>query len=196
MSENDMMLPQQLQPLNPTQTQNNLSPVVSRMVSEQTGIQQGESTKNKLSEIERKKQRGKKMVKGIFKFHEVPGGMLEFSVKVNKEDQVVNYRMYDGHVYEIPLAVAIHLNKECAYDEYSYIRGEESNGIYGMRYAGVPAAGFHNFHTQVVTRRVHRTSFQSLEYYDIEELAPQTNLARVENIGITQGYQPQPLLPG
>lgn len=62
-----------------------------------------------------------KMVKGIFRCHEPAGGSVTFPFKKFKWDPVVNYTMTDGQEYEIPLAVARHLNKNCNYPIHSYI---------------------------------------------------------------------------
>lgn len=62
-----------------------------------------------------------KMVKGIFRCHEPRGGSVTFSFKAYKWDPVKTYTMVDGQEYEIPLAVARHLNKNCNYPVHQYI---------------------------------------------------------------------------
>lgn len=93
-------------------------------------------------------------VKGIFRFHEVPGGTLSFPFREFKEDQVENFTLVDGHVYTIPLGVAIHLNKNCWYPEYEYFKDESTQNL--MR----------------IGKKIRRCSFQSLEFVDIADLTP------------------------
>lgn len=100
-------------------------------------------------------------VKGMFKFHEVPGGQMDFSIKLHKGDQVETYHMKDGEILSIPLGVAKHLNKNGWYPEYSYVKGENMQN------------------TAQVTKKVRRFSFSSLEFMDIEDLNDNDNLASV-----------------
>ena len=104
----------------------------------------------------------REMVKGIFRFHEVPGGTMQFSFKAFKEDPVENYSFQDGGVYTIPLGVAIHLNKNCWYPIHGYQEQEDGK------------------HTVKVSQKVHRTSFQSLEFVDLDDL-PAPDLVTVEH---------------
>lgn len=62
-----------------------------------------------------------KMVKGIFHCHEPKGGCVTFSFRKYKWDPVRTYTMYDGEEYEVPLAVARHLNNNCTYYEHTHI---------------------------------------------------------------------------
>ena len=59
------------------------------------------------------RDKDREKVKGIFRYHEVPGGNFSFSYRAYKEDQVENFSLNDGEVYTIPLGVARHLNKNC-----------------------------------------------------------------------------------
>lgn len=115
-----------------------------------------------------KRDKHAEMVRGIFRFHEVPGGEMSMIFREFKEDKVARYQFYDGEVYTIPLGVAKHLNTNCWYPEYDYLRGD------GTTAAAVPAGGVRSA-TPVsqgykVTRKVRRCSFQSLEFLDIDEL--------------------------
>lgn len=94
------------------------------------------------------------MVRGIFRFYEVPGGSMNFVYKAHKGDEVERYDMVDGHIYTIPLGVAKHLNKNLWYPVHGYMMDE--NGGHSMK----------------VNQRVRRCGFQSLEFIDIEDLTP------------------------
>jgi hypothetical protein len=106
------------------------------------------------------RDKDREMVKGRFLFHEVPGGVLSFPFKKWKEDEVEVYHLTDGQIYTLPLAVAKHLNQNCAYPEYGYIQGEPGT-VGGFSHVG---------HTMKVTKWIRRTSFQSLEFLDIPDL--------------------------
>lgn len=101
-------------------------------------------------EFQRKKDR--EMVRGIFRFHEVPGGQMEFPFKKYKGDPLETFKMVDGEVYTIPLGVAKHLNSNCWYPSYTFKNDE----------AGRPSVS--------ISEKVRRCSFQSLEFIDIEGL--------------------------
>jgi len=98
------------------------------------------------------RDKDRELVKGIFRFHEVPGGTMSFVFRAYKEDPVERYDLVDGEVYTLPLGVAKHLNKGCWYPVHAYQMSEE----------GKP--------TKNVGRKVHRCSFQSLEFVDIDDL--------------------------
>lgn len=66
-----------------------------------------------------------RMVKGVFRCREPEGGNVEFFFKKYKWDPVQHYVMFDGEVYEVPLAVARHLNKNCNYPIHSHILGPD-----------------------------------------------------------------------
>lgn len=100
------------------------------------------------------RDKDREMVKGIFHFYEVPGGEMSFSYKCWKEDPVERYNLTDGQVYTLPLGVAKHLNKNCWYPEYEFIRGEDVRS------------------TMKIGKKVRRCSFQSLEFVDIDDLTP------------------------
>ena len=88
-----------------------------------------------------------KMVKGIFRCHEPQGGCVKFSFKKYKWDPVKTYTFYDGMEYEIPLAVARHLNQNCNYPIHSYIMDVQGRPI-------VDRAG----------KKFQRMNFQSLDF--------------------------------
>jgi hypothetical protein len=98
--------------------------------------------------LEQLRKKDREMVKGIFKFYEVPGGEMAFSFKKYKEDPVEHFRFKDNQVYTIPRGVAKHLNTNGWYPEYGYIKID----------------GVHN--TSTIVNKVHRFGFQSLEFMD------------------------------
>jgi len=99
---------------------------------------------------QRNKER--EMVRGIFRFHEVPGGHMEFVFKKYKQDPLEKFSMRDGEAYTIPLGVARHLNTNCSYPTYNYRQDE----------AGRPIVS--------IAEKVRRCSFQSLEFVDIDDI--------------------------
>lgn len=107
----------------------------------------------------------REMVKGIFRFYEVPGGSMSFVVKMYKQDEVERYDLVDGQVYTIPLGVAKHLNKNGWYPEHEYKLDENGKAV------------------QRIGKKVRRFGFQSLEFVDIDELNyGDKQIITVENI--------------
>ena len=100
------------------------------------------------------RDKDKTPVKGKFHFHEVPQGEMSFSLKLHKGDQVENYTLKDCEIKTIPLGVAKHLNKNCWYPEYDYVRIDNDNGFQNVA---------------KITKKVRRCSFQSLEFLDSDE---------------------------
>ncbi len=107
--------------------------------------------------LQYQRDKDKEPVKGIFRFHEVPGGVMSFSLKLHKGDQVENYTMKDGEIKTVPLGVAIHLNKNGWYPEYSYVQAEDMQNI------------------AQITKKIRRFSFQSLEFVDIDGVGTDSN---------------------
>ena len=68
-----------------------------------------------------------KLVKGTFKNLECPGGGLEFSFRMYPQDPLCLYRLEDGKSYEVPLAVAKHINVTCNERQHKYIIDIEGN---------------------------------------------------------------------
>lgn len=96
----------------------------------------------------------KEMVKGIFRFYEVPGGSVNFVYgPIYKGDQSKRYDLVDNQVCTIPLGVAKHLNKSGWYPTYGYQKDAMGNT------------------TMVVSQKVRRYGFQSLEFVDIDDLS-------------------------
>lgn len=103
-------------------------------------------------------------VKGIFRFHEVPGGSVSFCYKAYKEDSVERFDLFDGQVYTIPLGVARHLNKNGKYPIHAHTLNTDD---------GKPAMH--------IGKMVSRFSFQSLEFVDIGDMDA-TGTSEIEQV--------------
>jgi hypothetical protein len=112
------------------------------------------------------RDKDREMVRGIFKFYEVPGGSMSFNYRAYKEDPVERFDMVDGQIYTVPLGVAKHLNKNCWYPIHAHMTDQN----------GVPVAR--------VGQRVRRVGFQSLEFVDVDDLTFTPELTTVESIGL------------
>lgn len=111
------------------------------------------------------RDKDREMVRGIFRFHEVPGGSLRFSFKKYKEDHVENFDMIDGEIYTVPLGVAKHLNQNCSYPIHQFAMDEQGRNI------------------AKIGQKVRRCSFQSLEFVDTDDINANGNdLVTVENV--------------
>jgi len=77
--------------------------------------------------LEKSKDEDSKLVKGIFKNLECPGGDLEFAFHQYKGDSTKIYHLIDGHEYEIPMGVAKHLNRQCKYKKSKYLVDKDGN---------------------------------------------------------------------
>lgn len=106
------------------------------------------------------RDKDREMVKGIFRFYEVPGGSMSFNIKIYKEDPVERYDFVDGQVYTIPMGVAKHLNKNGWYPQYEFIQGEKgTQSAFGM-----------NGERMRIGKKVRRFGFQSLDFMDTNDL--------------------------
>ncbi len=105
-----------------------------------------------------------KMVKGRFKFHEVPGGELKFSYVKYQNDTDKPWVMKDGETYEVPYMVAKHLNQGGKYPIHRHAVDEE----------GRPS--------QVIGQMVDRFGFEPIGFFDDEDLHPSPNLLTVKNL--------------
>lgn len=132
---------------------------------------------NKLSreelkkKIQRQREIDSQMVKGVFRFHEMPGGTLSFTYRAYKGDESNRYDLTDGQVYSLPLGVAKHLNKNGWYPEYEYIKGERFIGGYGNEQVGMRVA-----------RKVHRYAFSGLDFVDTDELEQDKQIFTVSKV--------------
>jgi hypothetical protein len=75
--------------------------------------------------LERQRKEESRIVKGIFQDNDLRGGHIRFFFKKFKGDEIKEYIMEDGKEYEVPLAVAKHLNSGCAYETHSRILGPD-----------------------------------------------------------------------
>ena len=98
------------------------------------------------------RDKDREMVKGIFRFYEVPGGSMSFCFKAYKEDPVERFDFLDGETYTIPLGVAKHLNKNGWYPVHQYAVDEVGKSL------------------MKIGQKVRRFGFQSLEFIDIDDL--------------------------
>lgn len=130
----------------------------------QTTAQQKTEPKKIKPNLKYMRDKDREPVRGKFIFHEVPGGTLSFVFKAYKEDQVEKYTLLDGEVYTLPLGVAKHLNKNCWYPVHAYLQ-DDKGAV-----------------SQKIGKKVRRTSFQSLEFVDIDDLTPDEGIITVENV--------------
>ncbi len=77
--------------------------------------------------IEEERGRDARLVSGIFKFHEVPGGTISFPFRKYPKDKIITYTFKDGERYTIPVAVADHLNENVSYPVHSHT--VDKNGV-------------------------------------------------------------------
>lgn len=98
------------------------------------------------------RDKDREMVKGIFKFYEVPGGSMSFVYKAYKGEPVQRFDLLDNGVYTLPLGVARHLNKNGWYPVHQYAYDE--NNKPSMR----------------IGQKVRRFGFHSLEFVDLDDL--------------------------
>ena len=110
------------------------------------------------------RDKDREKVKGLFQFHECPGGTLSFVFRMHKGDPIENYTLVDGGRYEIPLGVARHLNKNGWYPIHRYEMDE----------AGAPKV-------QIGEKR-HRYSFRSLDFMAPEDLQEPVDIVTVRHI--------------
>lgn len=95
--------------------------------------------------LEKQRKEEARLVKGIFQDNEIKGGSVHFFFKKFKGDPIQEYRLFDGQEYEIPLAVAKHLNSGCAYESHSYLLGADGKPLKNPK-------------------KTHRFSFKALEF--------------------------------
>ena len=124
------------------------------------------SPKKKKINLKYEREKDRELVKGIFHFYELPGGVLEFVFKKYEGDPVERFSLVDGQVYSIPLGVAKHLNKNGYYPVHEYEVDERGN----------PSTR--------IGKKVKRFGFQSLEFTDLGEdfLHDASRIVSVEKI--------------
>jgi hypothetical protein len=115
-------------------------------------IQATDSKKKSKESLKYQRDKDRQMVKGIFRFYEVPGGQISFNFRKYKEDPIERFDLVDGEVYSLPLGVAKHLTNSGNYPVHKYMKSED--GTVSMR----------------VGQKVNRYGFESLEFMDIDDL--------------------------
>lgn len=128
-----------------------------------TDVQAPKAKKKTDKEFKYMRDRDREMVRGIFRFFEVPGGTMAFPFRKWKEDEVETYSFNDGEIYTIPRGVAHHLSNNCWYPEHAFKMDE----------MGRPS--------MQITKKKRRCTFEPLDFMDaadINELTP-SNLETV-----------------
>ena len=111
------------------------------------------------------RDKDREVVRGIFRFYEVPGGSMSFVFKMYKQDPVERYDFIDGGTYSIPLGVAKHLNKNGWYPVHQHAVDQDGKAL------------------MKIGSKVRRFGFQSLEFIDIEDMMiGDKQIVTVENI--------------
>lgn len=121
------------------------------------------------------RERDEELVTGIFKFNEMAGGTLDFGFHKWPGDKFEIYSLTDGEKYTIPRMVAHHLNNNCYYREYKHLSGETGD-------TGIRAAyndGKMKGERMQAHRKIHRTSFTSLDFMDDDIDMKQSDLVEV-----------------
>lgn len=88
-----------------------------------------ESKKKSKETIDKLAKENAKLVKGIFRNMEVPGGDLEFAYREFPGEPVRVYHFWDGQEYEIPLGVAKHINKNTKVGIRDYMRNAKGEKL-------------------------------------------------------------------
>jgi len=100
-------------------------------------------------------QKDSKMVRGIFRNHEIPGTAITFTYHRYKYDTPEKPTFMDGKTYEVSRGLARHINEDCNYPIHHYLMDEN------------------NKPSMLVGKKVQRFSFVPTEFGDIE---PSVNL--------------------
>jgi hypothetical protein len=125
-----------------------------------------DSTRDEMAKkLRMERDKDRELVKGVFKYYEVPGGSVGFCFKKYAEDPVEKFILKDGYVYSLPLGVAKHINNNTWYPVHEYFTDE--NGASAQRHA----------------QKVRRMAFQSLEFMDMDDMSNNINkIVAVENV--------------
>ena len=120
--------------------------------------------------LKQARERDRELVKGVFKYHENRGGVLEFVIRLHKGDKIEKYRFVDGGIYTIPRGVAKHLNANTTYPEYENFRNTKTNTFGDM--GGLPNLR--------IKKKVYRTGFYPLDFVDVGDTEQQNNIVLAE----------------
>lgn len=141
-----------------------------------------------LKKLHEQKERDKQMVTGVFRYIEHPGQTLRFRFHKYQEDGFPEYELTDGKTYNLPRMIAIHLNNEVAYRQYSHLPGGE------MHAAVNSGSGRYikNEHTDGLARTVNnmyavkrlpRCEFRPLMFMEDDlDLQPKPDLVQVTHV--------------
>jgi exoribonuclease R len=123
-----------------------------------------QSKPNKLT-LKMQQEKDREPVKGVFKYHENQGGVLKFSIKLYKEDQVETYELVDGGIYTLPRGVATHLNKNTYYPLYEHSRvAKDVSGIPELK----------------IKHKIFRTGFYPLDFVDVGDEEQRSTIITME----------------
>lgn len=133
----------------------------------------GVTVKPAKKDLKYMRDKDREMVRGIFRFFEVPGGNMGFSFRKYKEDEIETFSLNDGEIYTIPRGVAHHLSNNCWYPEHNYKMDE----------SGKPS--------MQITKKKRRCSFEPLDFMDSESLNELTpaNIEEVKFLDRTSAYK-------
>lgn len=123
------------------------------------------------------RDRDREKVTGVFRYYEVPGGVMDFVYREYKEDPVERFTLKDGEIYSIPRGVVRHLNKNCWYPEYEYF-GKESGGFA----RAVNADPYNPNQAMRVGKKVKRVAFESMEFMSLDDIPSSKPIVTVEHI--------------
>lgn len=122
-----------------------------------------QSTRDEMAiKLKAERDKDREIVKGVFKYYEVPGGLMEFCFKKYKEDPIEKFKLYDNQVYSIPLGVARHINNNTWYPVHEYATNEDGSPL------------------QRIGKKIRRMAFQSLEFMDTEGMGD--NISKVVTV--------------
>jgi hypothetical protein len=102
------------------------------------------------SQIDAMREYDRELVKGIFNFHEVPGGSMSFVYKAYDGEPVERVDVFDGEVKTVSRGVARHLKQNLWYPEYDFVKDEDTKNVIRA------------------TKKTRRASFQLLDSIDDE----------------------------
>lgn len=139
-------------------------------------VQRKEEPDRKLTRAEAQKkidaqsERDHEMVTGVFRFLEMPGGILRFMFQKYLQDGFVKYELTDGQIYKLPRMVARHLNQNVHYRRYTHL--DKKMGEMAMQQASTGRSQLDQSNMYVM-QTIPRCEFKSLEFMDEDlELNP------------------------
>ena len=127
--------------------------VTSPIIPPLTESARDKAKRELVAKLSYQRDKDREVVKGIFRFYEVPGASLSFVYKAYKGEETIRYDLVDGEVYSLPLGVARHLNKSGWYPIHAHTKGEDDKP------------------SMKIGHKVRRYGFQSLEFVDIDDLS-------------------------